>query len=148
MSCYLQIQKMRFTKRLEYQVEMDEEVRQAQMPKLILQPFVENAIVHGFENVTTPCYLWVAAKKDGSYIRFEIRDTGVGMRREQIDAIWKEEPDRYRKQRIGRYAIKNIKERLELRYREDFKLEIQSDVGKGTTVVLMIPLKEEEKECR
>lgn len=114
------------------------------IPKLILQPFVENAIVHGFENVTTPCYLKVSAKKEEKHIRFEIRDTGIGMRQDQIDAIWEEEPDRYRKQRIGRYAIKNIRERLVLRYRENFELEIQSDVGKGTTVTLRIPLEEEE----
>lgn len=143
-SRYLQIQKMRFTKRLVYEVELDEAIQKVRIPKLILQPFVENAIVHGFENVTTPCYLKVSAKKEEKHIRFEIRDTGIGMRQDQIDAIWEEEPDRYRKQRIGRYAIKNIRERLVLRYRENFELEIQSDVGKGTTVTLKIPLEEEE----
>lgn len=75
-------------------------------------------------------------------LRFEIRDTGIGMRQDQIDAIWEEEPVNYAKQRIGRYAIKNIRERLQLKYHEDFKLEIQSDIGKGTTVILRIPYEE------
>ena len=60
----------------------------------------------------------------------------------QIDEIWEEEPDAYRKQRIGRYAIKNIRERLERRYKEDFILEIKSEVGKGTTVILELPCEE------
>ncbi|MBO5460808.1 MAG: sensor histidine kinase [Ruminococcus sp.] len=143
-SRYLQIQKMRFTKRLNYELKIEEEIWTARIPKLIIQPFVENAIVHGFENVTSPCQLSVQGKKAGSYLCFEIRDTGIGMRQDQIDAIWEEEPEYYRRQRIGRYAIKNIRERLELKYRENFKLEIQSDVGKGTVVTLMIPFVEEE----
>lgn len=141
-SRYLQIQKMRFTKRLNYEVDMEESIRKAKIPKLILQPFVENAIVHGFENVSTPCYLKVSGCLEGTMLRFEIRDTGIGMRQDQIDAIWEEEPVNYAKQRIGRYAIKNIRERLQLKYHEDFKLEIQSDIGKGTTVILRIPYEE------
>ena len=53
-SRYLQIQKMRFGKRLNYEIQMDEQIKKVKIPKLILQPFVENAIVHGFENVGTP----------------------------------------------------------------------------------------------
>ena len=142
---YLQIQKMRFSKRLNYEICVDDEITKASMPKLVLQPFVENAIVHGFENVSTPCYLTVTGRLFGDNIRFEIRDTGIGMRQDQIDDIWEEEPAQYAKQRIGRYAIKNIKERLELRYHDNFRLEIHSEVGKGTTVILVIPFEKGDK---
>lgn len=142
-SRYLQIQKMRFSKRLEYQIEIENSIKRAKIPKLILQPFVENAIVHGFENVSTPCELTVSGIREGDNIRFEIRDTGIGMRQDQIDEIWEEEPDQYRKQRIGRYAIKNIRERLQRKYQDRFTLEIQSEVGKGTTVILIVPYEEE-----
>lgn len=142
-SRYLQIQKMRFTKRLEYQVEVDPAIESAKIPKLILQPFVENAIVHGFENMNVPCSLTVSGRLADGCIRFEIRDTGVGMSQDQIDAIWEEEPDQYRKQRIGRYAIKNIRERLQRKYPQQFTLDIQSEVGRGTTVTLVIPYEEE-----
>lgn len=147
-SRYLQIQKMRFGKRLNYEINMDEQIQEARIPKLILQPFVENAIVHGFENVGTPCCLKVSGKRNGDSIHFEIRDTGVGMSQTQIDAVWEEESDNYAKQRIGRYAIKNIKERLRLKYHGNFKLEIQSGIGKGTTVILTIPWEEEKKSCQ
>ena len=142
-SRYLQIQKMRFSKRLEYQIDVEDSVKKAKIPKLILQPFVENAIVHGFENVSTPCELTVSGIREENRIRFEIRDTGIGMRQDQIDEIWEEEPDQYRKQRIGRYAIKNIRERLQRKYQDRFTLEIQSEVGKGTTVILIVPYEEE-----
>ena len=143
---YLQIQKMRFSKRLDFTIDVEESIKSLIIPKLILQPFVENAIVHGFENVSTPCKVTVTGKREGNRIRFEIRDTGIGMTQEQIAEIWKEEPDHYRKQRIGRYAIRNIRERLIRKYGTDFTLEIQSDVGKGTRVILILPC-EEEEEC-
>lgn len=114
-------------------------MKKARIPKLILQPFVENAIVHGFENVSIPCKLKVSGKLEGAYVRFEIQDTGIGMRQDQIDAIWEEETEKYARQRVGRFAIKNIKERLRLKYQDDFKLEIQSTVGHGTTVTLLVP---------
>lgn len=85
----------------------------------------------------------VSVSHEDGRIRFEIRDTGVGMRQDQIDALWEEEPNQYRKQRIGRYAIKNIRERLQRRYQGDFTLEIQSEIGKGTVVILTIPSEEE-----
>ena len=151
-SYYLQIQKMRFTKRMEYEIALDPLIKNEMIPKLILQPFVENAIVHGFENISTRCNLMVngvletekraeGAEEESQtkYMKFTIQDTGVGMTAEQIDKIWVEEPVQYAKQRIGRYAIKNIKERLELKYHEDFTLEIHSIVGEGTTVILRIP---------
>lgn len=140
---YLQIQKMRFAKKMNYEINVDDAILKSKIPKLILQPFVENAIVHGFENVNVPCHLTVNGTNEHGFIKFEIIDTGIGMRQDQIDAIWEEEGRQYANQRIGRYAIKNIKERLELMYNSAFRLSIESSVGKGTKVVLMIPFKEE-----
>lgn len=145
-SCYLKIQKMRFAKRLDYSVEVAREAKEAKIPKLIIQPFVENAIVHGFEKTEGKCELKVKAWRDGEFVRFEIKDTGIGMTREQIDRVWKSEPERYAKQRIGRYAIRNIKERLQLIYKDNFKLDIQSVIGKGTRVTIILPFKEETGE--
>ncbi|MCR5704201.1 MAG: sensor histidine kinase [Eubacterium sp.] len=142
-SKYLQIQKMRFAKRLNYEVLMDPKIEKVFIPKLIIQPFVENAVVHGLENISEPCTLTVLGKRDDEWIHFEIVDTGIGMTSEQIQAIWQEEKDSYKNQRIGRYAIKNIKERLTLQYGENFRLTIDSEVGKGTKVVLRIPWNKE-----
>ena len=143
---YLHIQKMRFGRRLSYQIAIQESILEEEIPKLILQPFVENAIVHGFEKGDESYSLSITGRKQNGYMHFEICDTGIGMSTEQIAAIWKaEDMKRYQGQRIGRYAIKNVKERLELKYREDFQLAISSEQGKGTTVSLQIPCKCKEQ---
>lgn len=139
---YLQIQKMRFPRKLNYEIYVDPAAAKAKIPKLILQPFVENAIVHGFENVSTACMLTVSAERSGEHVRFIIKDTGIGMNKEQLASLWENEPASYSKVRIGRYAIKNIRERLQLKYHDAFHLDIQSDVGKGTTVTLEVPYEE------
>lgn len=142
---YLHIQQMRFGKRLKYMISMDETMLEEEIPKLILQPFVENAIVHGFEKADGHYDLSVTGKREGSRMVFQIRDTGVGMSEEQMEAIWdKADTRRYASQRIGRYAIKNVKERLELIYHDDYELRIESRVGQGTAVSISIPCGLEE----
>jgi len=145
---YLHIQKMRFEKRLTYQIGIEEELLSQPIPKLILQPFVENAVVHGFEKNQGECLLTVIGRRIGSDMQFEIKDTGDGMTQDQIDKIWNA-PDAksYSGQRIGRYAIKNVKERLELKYgKGGFLLKIDSEPGKGTRVTVRIPMEMKEKE--
>lgn len=142
---YLQIQKMRFGKRLTYEISLEPEILEEKIPKLILQPFVENAIVHGFESADGSYTLAVRGRKEKHDMIFRITDTGVGMSKEQLDAIWDQADTRkYASQRIGRYAIKNVKERLELMYRENYELHIESGIGKGTTVVIKVPCGLEE----
>lgn len=137
---YLHIQKMRFGKRLQYEISMDETILEEEIPKLILQPFVENAIVHGFEKAGGEYVLSVVGSKEEKRMIFQIKDTGVGMSKEQMEAIWDTADNRkYASQRIGRYAIKNVKERLELIYHENYELGIESTVGQGTTVTIAVP---------
>lgn len=142
---YLHIQKMRFGKRLIYEISVEENLLEEEIPKLILQPFVENAIVHGFEKTDENYTLYVSGEKKEEHMLFQIIDTGVGMDEEQMKAIWKH-PDtrKYASQRIGRYAIKNVKERLELLYRDNYELRIESQVGQGTKVILSLPCGLEE----
>ncbi len=137
---YLHIQKMRFTKRLDYTISIDDSILNEEIPKLILQPFVENAIVHGFEKVGTKGLIAITGQKNKTYMEFTISDTGAGMTKEQVDAIWREDPKRYSGQRVVSYAIKNVKERLELRYQNDFMLDIESKEGKGTIIIIKLPL--------
>lgn len=137
---YLHIQKMRFGKRLTYEISLEQEILEEEIPKLILQPFVENAIVHGFESADGSYILRVTGIKDDKNMIFCIADTGVGMSGEQLEAIWDKADNRqYASQRIGRYAIKNVRERLELIYHENYALQIESRVGCGTTVVITVP---------
>lgn len=142
---YLHIQKMRFGKRLQYKISLDKTMLKEEIPKLIIQPFVENAIVHGFEKADGNYDLSVTGKREDNRMVFQIRDTGVGMSEEQMEAIWdKADTRKYASQRIGRYAIKNVKERLELIYHDDYDLCIESRVGQGTAVTISVPCGLEE----
>ena len=137
---YLHIQKMRFSDDLEYKIEMTDEILERKIPKLILQPFVENAVVHGYEKTGECCVVSVMGWHEDNWLIFKICDDGIGMNEKQLKEIW-EVPDekRYAGQRIGRYAIRNVKERLDLMYHSNFVLEIESKQGKGTCVTIKIP---------
>lgn len=144
---YLEIQKMRFLRQMEYEIQVEPEVLYEKIPKLILQPFVGNAVVHGIEKKDMVCTICVTAKWEGNGILFQICDTGAGMSAEQLESIWEQGSDqKFSGQRIGGYAVKNIRQRLKLVYGGAYRLDIQSEEGKGTTVTIYIPGEEKEEE--
>lgn len=144
---YLEIQKLRFMRQLEYHFDVEPEILQEKIPKLILQPFVENAVIHGMEKQEEACEITISGHLEDRFLKFQVRDTGVGVTEEQLKKIWEPETNKaYSSQRIGRYAIYNVKERLRLKYGDAFQLKIESKVGKGTQVTLVIPVGKEEDE--
>ena len=142
---YLKIQEMRFTENLFYEIEMeDTELAFVEIPKLVLQPFVENAVVHGFESRGEKCLIRVSVARNGDRVRIEISDNGSGMTKEELKKIMEDcEDTSTRGHRVGTYAIYNVRERLNLYYHENYLLDITSEPGKGTTVILEIPEKSE-----
>ena len=139
-SNYLHIQKMRFSKRLNYEINIDEDILDEMIPKLILQPFVENAIVHGFENSEKGGVVKVTGIASGNDLQFTVSDNGIGMSQEKIESIWNVADSKlYSGQRVGRYAIRNVRERLELKYKRNFDLIVNSHPGEGTIVTIRIP---------
>ena len=141
---YLHIQKMRFEKRMDYRVNLLSDMKDMEIPKLILQPFVENAIVHGLENTSNTGFIDVHGFLEEAYMVFKISDNGVGMNEEQVQQVFMNEDNKqYSNQRISKYAIKNVRERLRLRYGEDFSLQINSTLGAGTTITIRLPLQME-----
>lgn len=142
---YLEIQKLRFGRMMDFEIQIQYEIQKEKIPKLILQPFVENAVVHGGENGDKPYKIYIIGRLSGEYMEFEVRDTGAGMTQEQLRKIWEEDSSRvFAGQRVGRYAIKNVRERLELRYGSDFRLNISSEINQGTTVTIAVPVKIKE----
>ena len=138
-TCYLQIQNMRFSKRVTYDIDMEEGMLEKPIGKLTLQPFVENAVVHGLEGCKEGGHVQVTGcRKDGRLL-FVIEDNGIGMEQEEADRILSGDTRKETRSFMSGYAIHNIKERLVLRYGEDFSLTITSSVGKGIRVCLDIP---------
>ncbi|MCR4694357.1 MAG: histidine kinase [Pseudobutyrivibrio sp.] len=143
-SRFLQIEKMRFGERLGYNIELSDSIKNILIPKLIFEPFVENAVVHGFEKADRDCIVSVQVldADNPDYILFRVRDNGIGMdnktKRELLSERGKD-PANYRQQRIGRFAIRNIMERLRMYYGDDFVFEVDSNLGEGTIITLTIP---------
>jgi two-component system sensor histidine kinase YesM len=132
-SNYLHIQKMRFQKKLDYHIDIAPEILSYPILKLVLQPFVENAVVHGLEHSGKQGQVRVSGKLRAGMLCFSIRDNGVGMDAEKIEELLRgRNEDRY-------YAVRNVKERLALRYGAGGRLEIQSRAGEGTEVCITIP---------
>lgn len=124
---YLKIQKMRYGEKLSYRFDVDEAVLNCVVPKIILQPIVENAIYHGIKEKDGPGNIVVGAKIQDGYLRFYVQDDGVGFDTKNVPASSK---------KLGGVGIGNVDERLKLQYGQDCGVKIDSEIGKGTTVVL------------
>jgi two-component system sensor histidine kinase YesM len=138
-SHYLHIQKMRFERMLDYEIDVPEEMQGYVISKLILQPFVENAIVHGLERRDAWGFVKVTGRMQDGFLHFTIEDNGAGMTAEQVEEILSQEDSRYARARVGHYAIRNVRERLALRYGDAYEMRIESRPGSGTTIFLKVP---------
>ena len=138
---YLRIQKMRFENKIDYSITVAPEAQTLQILKLIIQPFVENAIVHGLEKSGDMGFVKVEGCLVGGILHFTIEDNGVGMTPERVEEITRAASGDgyYASQRVGHYAISNVKERMFLRYGDSANLVITSAPGEGTVVHIAIP---------
>ena len=133
---YLTIQKMRYKDKLEYDIQVSPEVLGQKIPKLVLQPLVENAIYHGIKYKEGKGIVqiegWIGQKE----LILRISDDGIGMTEEQLAKIFeKREPD-IRKNGVG---VLNVHERIQLYYGKDYGLRFSSTLGEGTVVEVRIP---------
>jgi len=128
---YLVLQKIRFKNQLEYTIHVEEEIASLIIPKLIIQPFVENSIIHGIEPMDTQGHIAIDITKHEKSLQISIIDNGVGFILNDEDS-----------ENHSGYAIKNIRERLTLIYESNYKLNISSELGKGTQIMMILPIKE------
>ncbi|HBE79422.1 MAG TPA: hypothetical protein DDW65_16855, partial [Firmicutes bacterium] len=138
---YLVLQQIRFKDKLTYEIDLDEKLLELTMPKLVLQPFVENAIIHGIEGLETPGHIQISGDLTDERISFKIMDNGIGMDQDKIHRILtKGDPVENNPVTVsGGYAIRNVLERLELYYESNYQLIFDSIPGKGTTVIIVVP---------
>jgi len=139
---YLCIQQNRLENRLQYQLELPPQVRDLLVPKLILQPLVENAIKHGIEPSQRPGLVTVRAElRDGQTV-VAVQDNGRGMSAEQQRAVW----DSCRNGDAASIGLRNVARRLKLFFGEDSRLDIQSTLGQGTEVSVILPASGKDRE--
>ncbi|QTH44535.1 sensor histidine kinase [Cohnella sp. LGH] len=135
---YLYIQRIRFADRLSMEIRIDQEALDATIPRLLLHPLVENAIVHGFENKVGNVDLSIVCRRSGDELEVEIKDNGIGMSEETLAAIRGGTHQ-------GGIGINNVHNRIRLYYGEAYGLDIDSESGIGTRVSLRIPYRRKEE---
>ncbi|WP_242403770.1 sensor histidine kinase [Paenibacillus pini] len=138
---YLSLQKMRFKDSLTYQINISSELHNYVIMKLILQPFIENAIVHGIEQKRGGGSITVSGDLIGNRMRFLIEDSGAGINADTLQHILVVQPESNINTDFNTngYAISNIISRLQYYYNDNYQLRFDSQVGRGTQVELIIP---------
>jgi two-component system sensor histidine kinase YesM len=139
-SCYLVIQKFRYDDRLTYELHVDPRANPLQIPPLIIQPLVENCVIHGLENRIDGGMIRVEIRLEDHYLKVQVSDNGAGISKARIQEIIKmlDHNDDYETNSIG---IRNIHLRLQLTYGPQFGLTLTSQIGFGTQISFAIPLR-------
>ncbi|MDO5422644.1 MAG: sensor histidine kinase [Eubacteriales bacterium] len=133
---YISIQKIRFREKLDVQMQVENSVLDCKIPRMLLQPLVENAILYGAETMVESCTILILAKLENRHLLLQVKDNGIGV-----------EPHLLEKLKSGEctpkghgIGLSNIVERLELIYGEDCLFTIENRKTKGTVVTLKLPV--------
>ena len=143
---YMQIQSFRFESRIQLCKEMDlqSDPQELYVPKMILQPVVENCIVHGLEGKEGPGLVTMRITQTERRLLIEISDDGIGMDNERLDRLNRsvrgEMPESPSSGRSSGIALRNINRRIHLHFGEQYGLRVHSVLGAGTQIVLTLPL--------
>ena len=141
---YLQIQKYRYKNQFTYEFDVDPECLDYYCNKITLQPIIENSINHGLDLLVEEGRIQVEVLQDGEDILFRVRDNGVGMSQEQVDAILEQDPE----DRTG-IGIRNVNDRLRIYFGAPYGLHITSELDVGTCVEIRMPkVREGEYEAK
>lgn len=132
---YLIIQQLRFDSAFTYEISCEDEIRKAITPKIVLQPLVENALVHGLGTSGGSGMITVTAKKQGDFLLLEVRDNGCGIPPEKLEHILETTPNSQ-----SGFGLKNVHERIRLGCGPEYGLELESRPDEETTVRVRLPL--------
>lgn len=130
---YMEIQKKRFLNRFIYKQEISPEIHNIFLPKLLLQPLIENAVQHGFTDQEENCRITLSIKHKQDKLLIRIADNGCGIEKDMINKIKNNELFQQ-----NSFAIANIKKRLELYYGNNASISFKSKKGYGTLVTITI----------
>ena len=139
---YLYIQETRYGDKFTSYIEVDERLNELEIPKMTIQTLVENAVVHGVENATWDCFLYVSGEITDGMAVFTVKDDGVGMSQEQLEKLMgtEEEPDHEAERTHTHLGVYAVRKRLDYVYQNKARMSITSEPGKGTQVILEIPM--------
>ena len=139
---YLYLQAVRYGNSFQTVFEVDDDILSCMTLKLLLQPILENALIHGLDLTKENGFIVVRAYRKGGRLLFEVEDNGRGMQESRMAEAGN--PAR----RFSGIGIKNIRERLRLYYGDGYTVRFQSRANYGTRVTIDQPVIEEENGCK
>ncbi|KWX77810.1 histidine kinase [Paenibacillus riograndensis] len=137
--CYLEIQQFRYEERLKYHFIVDPAIESLSMPPLIIQPLVENAVIHGLDNTLEGAVVTVEIRYEQEHAVFTITDNGVGITQDRLEQI-RITLETQEEQEEARIGLRNVHDRLKLSYGEKYGLTIESHPDEGTRISFRIPM--------
>lgn len=140
---YIHLQEFRNGEAYQTEYKIEREAEQCKIPRLLLQPLVENAIIHGLDIKKQKKRLLIEAYTSGSRLYLEVKDNGRGMSEEQIEELLKKKEKKTKG--FTAVGIQNIQDRLKLYYGKQAKLSLESD-EKGTIARIYLPVNRNEDE--
>jgi sensor histidine kinase YesM len=142
LSSYLNVQRVRFDERLCFETRLCPECASVRIPNLLVQPLVENAVYHGVEPSRRACRITVDVRRRNGRLIVRVHDNGVGMSPSKLATIRRDlkSPDNAVQ---TSYGLKNVHERIRLRYGTEFGITISSSRDRGTLVTMVLPLEKE-----
>ncbi|NMA66997.1 MAG: sensor histidine kinase [Clostridiaceae bacterium] len=142
---YIYIQEMRLYGSFTVQYNIDPSINHYLIPRFLLQPVVENALIHGIEPSDKTGLIVIRGSIQESKLHFSITDNGVGMNQEQINSLLSSD-DCKDKGRLSGIGIPNVRNRIQLLYGSDYGLYINSIEGVFTTVDIYLPVITDNEE--
>lgn len=142
---YLEIQQVRYQDILQYEIEAPEELYLCQIPKMTIQPLVENALYHGIKNKRGAGRIRIRCEKENHGCRIRIEDNGIGITKERLAQV---QDGILHKVLTGKdiYGLYNVHERIRLNFGERYGISIESEYGEGTVVCIFVPYVEPAEE--
>ena len=140
---YIHLQEFRNGEAYQTEYKIEREAEQCKIPRLLLQPLVENAIIHGLDIKKQKKRLLIEAYTSGSRLYLEVKDNGRGISEEQIEELLKKKEKKTKG--LTAVGIQNIQDRLKLYYGKQAKLSLESD-EKGTIARIYLPVNRNEDE--
>lgn len=133
---YLSIQRVRYSDIFDFEINFPGELMNYEIPKLSIQPIVENAIYHGLKTKGSFGHILIEGTREGQYIVIRVKDDGIGMDEEKVKETM---GFRSREKKPVSFGIYSVHERIKLYFGEEFGLSILSATGKGTEVRITVP---------
>ena len=145
-SNYLYIQKIRYKDKLNYVIHVDESLYAIEVPKLILQPLVENAIYHGVKAKRGGGTITITGVPEGENLVFTVQDDGAGMLQEKVEELNRRMSERSVLDEKKSFGLFYIRERIQLCYGKGYGVHVESALGEGTRVTITLPLYQKPKK--